>query len=224
MTPIRTLHAWILVLCAATLAGCASNQSATVEEWDGLVRTPSTRIDSVFLKPGVTISEFNSVLLDPVEVSFASNWDPNQGVRNPARRLNASDVEAIQTGLATQFRETFSADIARSNFQLVEQAGPDTLRVSAAIVNLYVTAPDTMSAGRSRTYTANSGQMTLVLELRDAVTGELLARAVDTQRGRQTGTMSFTNRVTNTADARRAISTWSTALTQGLSELYGRTN
>lgn len=224
MTPIRTLHAWILVLCAATLAGCASNQSATVEEWDGLVRTPSTRIDSVFLKPGVTISEFNSVLLDPVEVSFASNWDPNQGVRNPARRLNASDVEAIQTGLATQFRETFSADIARSNFQLVEQAGPDTLRVSAAIVNLYVTAPDTMSAGRSRTYTANSGQMTLVLELRDAVTGELLARAVDTQRGRQTGTMSFTNRVTNTADARRAIATWSTALTQGLSELYGRTN
>lgn len=224
MTPIKTLHAWILVLCAATLAGCASNQSATVEEWDGLVRTPSTRIDSVFLKPGVTISEFNSVLLDPVEVSFASNWDPNQGVRNPARRLNASDVEAIQTGLATQFRETFSADIARSNFQLVEQAGPDTLRVSAAIVNLYVTAPDTMSAGRSRTYTANSGQMTLVLELRDAVTGELLARAVDTQRGRQTGTMSFTNRVTNTADARRAIATWSTALTQGLSELYGRTN
>ena len=130
MTPIKTLHAWILVLCAATLAGCASNQSATVEEWDGLVRTPSTRIDSVFLKPGVTISEFNSVLLDPVEVSFASNWDPNQGVRNPARRLNATDVAAIQTGLATQFRETFSADIARSNFQLVEQAGPDTLQSS----------------------------------------------------------------------------------------------
>ena len=66
----------------------------------------------------------------------------------------------------------------------MDQAGPDTLRVSAAIVNLYVTAPDTMSAGRSRTYTANSGQMTLVVELRDSVTGELLARAVDTQRGR----------------------------------------
>ena len=81
-----------------------------------------------------------------------------------------------------------------------------------------------MSAGRSRTYTANSGQMTLVLELRDAVTGELLARAVDTQRGRQTGSMSFTNSVTNTADARRAINTWSSALIQGLNDLYNRTN
>jgi hypothetical protein len=222
MTPIRNVYVLIVLLCATTLAGCT--QTAPVDEWDGLVRRPGTRIDSVFVKPDADISGFTSVMLDPVQVSFASNWDPNQGVRNPARRLNASDVEAIQTGLATMFRETFSADIARSNFQLVEQAGPDTLRVSAAIVNLFVTAPDTMSAGRSRTYTANSGQMTLVLELRDAVTGELLARAVDTQRGRQTGSMSFTNSVTNTADARRAISTWSTALTQGLNELYNRTN
>ena len=222
MSPIRNLYVVIVLLCATTLAGCT--QTAPVNEWDGLVRRPGTRIDSVFVKPDADISGFTSVMLDPVQVSFASNWDPNQGVRNPARRLNASDVEAIQTGLATMFRETFSADIARSNFQLVEQAGPDTLRVSAAIVNLFVTAPDTMSAGRSRTYTANSGQMTLVLELRDAVTGELLARAVDTQRGRQTGSMSFTNSVTNTADARRAIGTWSTALTQGLNELYNRTN
>jgi len=222
MSPIRNLYVVIVLLCATTLAGCT--QTAPVNEWDGLVRRPGTRIDAVFVKPDADISGFTSVMLDPVQVSFASNWDPNQGVRNPARRLNASDVEAIQTGLATMFRETFSADIARSNFQLVEQAGPDTLRVSAAIVNLFVTAPDTMSAGRSRTYTANSGQMTLVLELRDAVTGELLARAVDTQRGRQTGSMSFTNSVTNTADARRAIGTWSTALTQGLNELYNRTN
>jgi len=222
MTPIRNVYVLIVLLCATTLAGCT--QTAPVDEWDGLVRRPGTRIDSVFVKPDADISGFTSVMLDPVQVSFASNWDPNQGVRNPARRLNATDVAAIQTGLATMFRETFSADIARSNFQLVEQAGPDTLRVSAAIVNLFVTAPDTMSAGRSRTYTANSGQMTLVLELRDAATGELLARAVDTQRGRQTGSMSFTNSVTNTADARRAIGTWSTALTQGLNELYNRTN
>jgi hypothetical protein len=96
--------------------------------------------------------------------------------------------------------------------------------VSAAIVNVYVTAPDTMSAGRSRTYTASSGQMTLVAELRDSETGELLARAVDTRRGRSTGTLSITNNVTNTADARRAIGVWATTLRQGLEELYGRSN
>ena len=222
MTPNRKLHAWILVLCAATLAGCASNQPPTVDEWDGLVRTPGTRIDAVFLKPGVVISDFNSVLLDPVEVSFASNWDPNQRQRSSARRLNSNDVAAIQTGLADMFRETFRANLASGGFDLVDEVGPETLRVTAAIVNLYVTAPDTMSAGRSRTYTANSGQMTLVAELRDSVTGELLGRVVDTRRGRSTGMMQFTNNVTNTADARRAIGVWATALRQGLDEVYGR--
>ena len=222
MTPIRNLYVWVVVLCAMTLAGCT--QTTPVDEWDGLVRRPGTRIDAVFVKPDADIGDFTSVLLDPVQVSFASNWDPNQGRRNPATRLNANDVAAIQSGLADMFRETFRADIASSGFQLVDQPGPETLRVSAAIVNLFVTAPDTMSAGRSRTYTANSGQMTLVVELRDSVTGELLARAVDTQRGRSAGSMSFTNNVTNTADARRAIATWSTALTQGLNELYNRTN
>jgi hypothetical protein len=224
MNLTRILLPFLLVLCATTFVGCANTQTAQVDEWDGLVRRPGTRIDAVFVKPDVNIGAFNSVLLDPVQVSFASNWDPNQGRRNPASRLNATDVAAIQSGLADMFRETFRADLTSGGFNLVDTAGPETLRVSAAIVNLYVTAPDTMSAGRSRTYTANSGQMTLVIELRDAVTGELLARAVDTQRGRSTGALSFTNNVTNTADARRAIGVWAAALVQGLNELYGRTN
>lgn len=224
MTPIRTFYSLIFLLCATTLAGCTNTQTASIDEWDGLVRRPGTRIDAVFVRPNADVVAFTSVFLDPVEVSFASNWDPNQGRRNPASRLNAGDVAAIQSGLADMFRERLRTELAGGGFTLVDEPGPDTLRVTAAIVNLYVTAPDTMSAGRSRTYTANSGQMTLVAELRDSVTGELLARAVDTQRGRQTGTMSFTNNVTNTADARRAIGIWATALRQGLDELYGKAN
>ena len=69
-----------------------------------------------------------------------------------------------------------------------------------------------------------SGQMALVAELRDSETGDLLARAVDTQRGRTTGSMQFTNNVTNTADARRAIGIWAGALRQGMGEMYGRTH
>ena len=64
--------------------------------------------------------------------------------------------------------------------------------------------------------------MTLVAELRDSVTGEILARAVDARSGRSSGTWTVTNRVTNTADARRAIGIWATALRQGLDEMYGR--
>jgi hypothetical protein len=214
----------MLVLCAATLAGCASTRNAPPEEWDGLVLQPGTRLGAVFVKPDAEVVAYRSVMIDPVEVSFARNWDPNRGGRSQLGRLNADDMAAIQTGVADLFRETFRAELERGGYQLVDVAGPDTLRVTAAIVDLYITAPDTMSAGRSRTYSANAGRMTLVAELRDSMTGEILARAVDARSARSTGTWNITNRVTNTADARRAMGIWATALRQALDEMYGRAN
>ena len=223
MNRLPTRIAALLVLCAAALSGCTTTQNQ-VTEWDGLVRRPVSRMDAVFVLPDADITGYTSVMLDPVQVSFARDWDPNRGRRNPASRLNANDIAAIQTGLADMLRESFRAQLEAGGYTLVDQPGPDTLRVTAAIVDLNVTAPDTMTAGRTRTYTTNSGQMTLVAELRDSVTGDLLARAVDTQRGRNTGAMQFTNNVTNTADARRAMGVWANALRQGLDEMYGRAN
>jgi hypothetical protein len=211
----------LLVLCAAALAGCASSRNPPPEEWDGLVLRPGTRLAAVWVKPDAELPAYRSVKIDPVQVSFARNWDPNRGTRQ-ANRLNADDMAAIQAGLADLFREIFREELAAGGYQLVEEAGPETLRVTAAIVDLYISAPDNMSAGRSRTYTANSGRMTLVAELRDSVTGEILARAVDARSARTTGSLDITNRVTNTADARRIVRIWARALRQGLDELYGR--
>jgi hypothetical protein len=224
MIRLRAVLPLLLVLFAATLAGCASTQPAPKDEWDGLVRQSGTRLDAVFVRADAEVVAYRSVMIDPVEVSFARNWDPNRGGRSQLGRLNADDMAAIRTGVADLFRETFRAELERGGYQLVDTAGPDTLRVSAAIVDLYITAPDANSAGRSRTYTANAGRMTLVAELRDSMTGEILARAVDARSARNSATMQFTNRATNTADARREMRVWATALRQALDEMYGRAN
>ena len=224
MIRFRTLLPLSFVLCAATLAGCASSRSTLPDEWDGLVLQPGTRLGAVFVKPDAEIASYRTVLLDPVQVSFARNWDPNRGGRSQASRLNASDITAMKAGLADMFREIFRAELARGGYQLVDEVGPDTLRVTAEIVDLFVTAPNTMTAGRSRVYTANTGRMTLVAELRDSVTGEILARVVDSRSGRSTGTWQITSSVANNADARRAIGIWAAALRQGLDGVSGRSN
>lgn len=218
----RSLLPLLLALAATALAACSTPQSGPAE-WDGLVRRPHPRLNAVFVKPDTEIGAFRNVMLDPVEINFAEAWDPSRGTRRVSSRLNASDIAAIKAGLAELFRETFRAELERGGYQLVDEAGPETLRVIPAIVDLYIAAPDTMStAGRTRTYTTNSGRMTLVVELRDSVTGEILARAIDGRSGRGTGQWNITNNVTNTADARRAISVWATALRQALEELYER--
>jgi hypothetical protein len=214
---------FLLIAASAFLAGCASTRPPIPDEWDGLVRQPNTRLRALFIKPDAELAGYRNIMLDPVEVSFARNWDPNRGGRSTVNRLDASDMQAIQSGVAGLVAELFSAELGRGGYQIVQAAGPETLRVSAAVVDLFIAAPDTMAPGRTRTYTANSGRMTLVLEVRDSVTGELLARAVDAQSGRGSGSWSVTNRVTNTADARRAINIWAAALRAALDELNGKT-
>ena len=81
-----------------------------------------------------------------------------------------------------------------------------------------------MSAGRSRTYTTNAGEMTLDMEVRDSLTGQLLARVVDKQRALDTGRLQWTNSVTNAADAERAIDVWAKQLRGGLDRVNGPNN
>lgn len=207
------------LLLALAVTGCATSERGATE-WDGLVRQPGTRLNAVFVKPDAEIPAYRNILLKPAQVQFARNWDPNRGGRRASSRLDAADMAAIQDNLASMFQDIFREELSAGGYQLVTEAGPDTLVVIPAIVDLYITAPDTVTAGRSRTYTANSGRMTLVLELRDSITGETLARAVDTRSGRGSGTMMITNRVTNTGDARRAIRIWAQALRSGLDSLY----
>jgi hypothetical protein len=220
---LKTSTVCTLLLLALTAGGCATTQRGPAE-WDGLVRQPGTRLDAVFVKPDAEIPAYRNILLKPAEVRFARNWEPNRGGRSAVGRLNAADMAAIQADLATMLQDIFREELTAGGYELVSEPGPDTLIVIPAIVDLYITAPDTMTAGRSRTYTANSGRMTLVLELRDSVTGEVLARVVDTRSGRNSGMMQITNRVTNSADARRAIRTWAQALRGGLDSLYKGTD
>ena len=222
MTPKRTAFPALMVFFAALLAGCAS--APPKAEWDGLVRQPGTRLDAVFLLPGAEseLAAVRSVMIDPVMVSFARDFDPNRGTRSLSRRVSTDDLVAIQEGLAALFREVFGEVLAAGGYELVEAPGPDTLRVTAAIVDLFINAPDT-AMGATRTYTASTGRMTLVMELRDSFSGELLARAVDSRTGRGTEFWTISNRVTNTAEARRAFRTWAEALRRGLDEMARRT-
>ena len=208
----------VALLSALTFTACTTQRGPS--EWDGLVRMPGTRLNAVFVKPDAEIPAYRNIWLKPAQVSFARNFDPNRGGRGSLNRLDAGDLAAIQSGVASLLDEIFREVLTAGGYQFVNEAGPDTLIVVPAIVDLFISAPDTMTAGRSRTYTANSGRMTLVLELRDSLTGEILARVVDSRSGRGTGALTVTNRVTNTADARRAIRVWAQALRTGLDSLH----
>lgn len=201
------------------MSGCATSQRGPAE-WDGLVRQPGTRFGAVFLKPDAAIPSYSNIILAPATVQFARDWDPNRGGRSLSQRLNSDDILAIKDSLATMFGDIFREELTAGGYKIVAEPGPETLLVIPAIVDLFINAPEGTTAGRARTYTASSGRMTLVLELRDAVSGETLARIVDARSARGTGQLTISNRVTNTADARRILRLWAQKLRDGLDSLY----
>jgi hypothetical protein len=205
---------------AALLPAMAADEPP--KEWDGLVRVSSKKLDHVYKLAEADFSGYKRVRLDPIEVEFDKNWKPNQNERSSSRRLTNEDIAKIKKALAEEFRKVFTEELTKNGYPVVEESNDDVLRVSAAIVNLYITAPEKMSAGRSRTYTTSAGHMTLVVELRDSVTGKLMARAVDSVQGRDTGNFMVTNSVTNMSSARTALSKWAVVLREGLDDATGR--
>jgi len=133
-------------------------------------------------------------------------------------------MEKIKTEVAIMFREVFAEELSKDGgYEIVDDAGEDVLLVRPAIIDLDISAPDTMTAGRSRTYTTESGAATVFVELFDSETGDILARAADRKvAGRVGGYLSYTNRVTNQADARRMMRGWAKSLRERLDEYHGK--
>jgi hypothetical protein len=226
MTSIKLLPRWIasgIALCLVVIGALPSLISRSVAAeppalWDGLVRVKSEQLDHVYALPGASLAGYKRVRLDPVEVAFDKNWQPNSSRTSSARRLSNDDLERIKSELANEFRSVFGAELGKGGFILVDEDGDAVLRVTAAIIDLYITAPNTQTAGRSRTYVANTGHMRLLAELRDSVSGQLLFRAVDTVQGRQTPGFEIASSVTNTAAARSALTKWADVLRTGLDD------
>jgi hypothetical protein len=211
---------------AATVSACVlafggvAGAADLPDNWDGLVQVKPKRMDMVYVLPGADFRPYSKVMLDPTEVAFRKDWLKNMNdTRSMSRRIDDSEAAKIKEAAAANFSDVWTKALEKAGYQVVSAPGPDVLRVSPAIANLYINAPDTMEAGRVRTYTAEAGEATLILEVRDSRTNALLGRVVDRRETRSSVTMQQANRVTNQSDFRALFSQWASIAAKGLEEL-----
>jgi hypothetical protein len=124
--------------------------------------------------------------------------------------------------MATEFRKVFIEELGKGGYAVVDRLGDETLRVLPGLADVYINAPERMEPGRSTTYTTETGRMTLVMELRDGPTGQLLARVIDQKAGNDMGPMQVANSVTNSAEFRRAVRAWAQRLVKALDKVNGK--
>jgi len=205
-------------LAAALCAACASDTSTRNLEvtHDGLERVPKSKVERAWVKPGVDFSQYTEVGLLDCFVSFKRNWrmsHPGVGTR---------DMERITSALSDEFRKVFTEELENGGYPVVADADNHVLLIRPAIIDLDVAAPQTNSAGRSDSFTASPGVMTLVIELYDSVSNEILARAIDRRRARNVGNIRWTTAGTNRDAARKILSRWANLLVSRLDDVHGK--
>lgn len=194
----------------------------TNPQFENLVPVGDPKVAKAYIDPSADFSVFKRVMVLDTFVAFRSGWERDQRRGTRSNRVSARDIERIKDRVSELFNsvliETLEAD---DGYEVVSEPDYDVLLIRAAIIDLEVTAPETSSPGRSTTFTADSGAATLYIELYDSVSGQIIGRAFDRQSARNPGSlMRWTNRATNTADARRVFRDWATSLRSFLDSHY----
>ncbi len=209
------------ILAAALLVGSVQLLAqATDDNWDGLVRVRSDKIEMVFLAPEADFRPYTKVLLDPSEMAMRANWLRDQRRRSaaslagqPTERDIARALERGQRQFDTYFAEAFT----RAGFTIATEPGPDVARIRSGVVDIDVVAPDT-AVGRTRTFSEEAGSGTLVVEVRDSMSNALLGRAIERRIAGDNGPWLRTA-ASNRADFDRLFRRWADASANGLVEL-----
>ncbi len=219
-----------LIAVLSALVGTFSIAQAADDDWppkvtsDGLNLVEGTKAAAVWVLDGADFSEYNRVMIVDVGVAFKKNWRRDYN-RDSVSNVSKSDAEKIKHRVADEFKTVFTNELTKAGYEVadydVNLAEDDILVLRPAIMDLVVTAPDTMSAGRSYTFTASAGAMTLYLEFYDSVTSALLGRVVDRKADRGS-TWSISSRVSNKADADRIFRKWAGLLIAKMDSVMGK--
>jgi hypothetical protein len=215
----------ILLLAAVVLAGCGSSRPVRNVQPQGFLGdysrlTPGAEGEAAlrYINPDARWASYDKVIVTPVTV-----W------RSPATaEIPEADLKTAADYLYAQLREQLGKD-----FQLVDQPGPDTLRVEAALTGakaanqtmVVVSSVVPIGAALSGTYeyvtgkATFQGQAAVEAKITDAQSGEVLAEAVDQRMGGR----ALNSAANQWTDVNNILSYWAQQTRFRLCELQERT-
>lgn len=213
-----------LGLSIAALPARAAKDAAPQVSDDGLHLVKQTKTRLVYKRPDATFTQFKRIAILDCTIVFSQDWlrDYNRSQVDPARRIGDKDLDRAKASLSDQFKKVFTDELAtKGGYQISENAAPDVLVLRPALVNIQVSAPDLMTAGRSTTFVQASGAMTLYLELWDSSNNTILARVMDAQASNDS-LAQRSNSVTNMAAANSIMRSWARELRERLDIVTGK--
>ena len=207
----------LMLISVLALCGCSSMNTQVLPQVssEGMTLDKNTRSTVAYKLEGVNFTHYDKIQISNSTVAFKKDWqqDYNRDQRYLSTRVSNKDVIRIKADVAQLFDQTLLEEFTNnSNYVIVEEVVEGTLLIKPAIINLDINAPDVRSAANIKNYVQTAGEATLFLEIYDAVSGEILARIIDTRKTRDKGYYQWATKVSNRQDAKIIIKKWAKSL------------
>ena len=165
----------ISIALGGLLSACVQQPSMPVElpttNPDGLQEVSSTFFSAAFVRPGIDLSSYKELLVSESELAFKT---PDRAKQQFP--LTEEQKDYFRQVLDQQFRTALGNS---DTLQLTDAAGPKTLKVKVRVQDIIATVPPRSVSGVSDIALYAVGEATLVIELSDSESAEVLARVYD---------------------------------------------
>ena len=217
MTRIPLIRHGIRLFALFALSACApqpaQSKPAGEVNIEGLQAVSAKNFEAAFVRPGVTFADYEKLMVDELELAFRT---PDRAENQFA--LGEDQKTRFRAALATAFGEELGK---LESVEFVTEPGPDVLALHVRVQDIVARAPGRRvgGAGRAGFALETVGEMTLVMELRDSQSDEVLLRVFDRQAVEGAAMVSGQSVVSTWEGVERLVSRWAKRAREGLDRL-----
>ena len=215
----------ILVFVAMIVAGCSSAPPAIQEgpnaevSYDGLHLVDNSIFKQAWADPDIDFSRYTKF------APGGAFFEYRAVKKTSTTRATSSQSEfyiddAARETLKELASEIFREELAKSTrFAETDVRGQDTIIIRGGLHDIVSNVPPE-NIGRGNIFISSVGEITLILEVVDSMSDEVIFRALERralQRGG--GQAMLSSPVTSKSEARKVLRRWATTLREGLDSI-----
>lgn len=189
--------------------------------FDGLVRIDNARFSNAWVDPDVDLTAYNKIIPGGAEFQFRNVQKTTGTTRARSNETEFWISDTNKQRLIDTVSEVFADELSRSeHFTLAEEAGPDTVIIVGALHDIVSRVPPDQ-VGRGEVWLDSVGEATLIIQIADSLSGEVIFRAVDRRAADGAGGQMIRGNSAQTwGEVRRWARRWATRLREGLDSIH----
>lgn len=222
LTVVFTLVLFFMLSACSQPATIQTGQDA-VKDDDGLNKVSGTPFDKAFADAVANLKQYTQFNVADLDLSEIDVIDPRLDMGRTSK-WDFNDKDATQ--MAEYYKKEVAEAFAKNDkFGLTDATGPGVMLVKSKITRFAPTAPkyDSIDRGsRSKFYSQTTGDLTIVTQLLDSETNQVLVNLEDNRDLGNSTQMRENTRGQYSMDLRNAFSRWASNLVNQLNEIQNR--